>query len=257
MDGLTVLTQGFSDWLVARTGPAASSPTRQGVKLDAFGTSMRDTKPVAANLAEVEAGGAVTHTDPTQRITDLAGTGLVERDGVGGCTLTALGRAVLEEWRRLGVADADTGNELVRQTVLVDRGIALHPNGYGPAWTFWNELVQVHAPEDWFANPQALYMVSYLNYEDNQGYNPWTVIRAVGGSLLATTNAQWDAWAAATTTPSGWSRTCGEKLLAAVRQAATRYVGRVNFCMALEARRRAVTGLDVAASIKTWSVPHA
>lgn len=257
MDALTLLTTSFSGWLVNRTGPNEGSRTRQGVKLDVFATSMRDSKPIAANLAELEVGGAITHTDPGQRITDLAGTGLVERDGGGGCTPTTFGAIVLNRWRELGVDDGDTQNELIRQTVLVDEGIMQGPAVYREARQFWGELVRIHPAEDWFANTEALYMVSYLNYEDDQGYNPWVVIRAAGANLLATTSVQWETWAAATSTPVGWTKTCGEKLLAAVRQAATRYVGRVNFCMALDVRRRALEGVDVAASISHWSVPHA
>lgn len=178
MDAITLLTSAFDSWLVERTGPNENSRTTQGVKLDVFATSMRDSKPIAANLRELADGAAtVTAPDVNQRITDLVGTGLVMRAD-GGCAITPVGRTVLERWRRLGVDTDATADELIRQTVLVDTGIRQGINAYVGARDFWAECVELHPAASWFSNADALYMVSYLNYTDSAGYNPWRLIQA-------------------------------------------------------------------------------
>lgn len=257
MDAIKLLTSAFDRWLVERTGPNENSRTTQGVKLDVFATSMRDSKPIAANLSELAQGAAtVTAPDVNQRITDLVGTGLVARTD-GGCSLTQLGRSVFERWHSLGVDTDATADELIRQTVLVDAGIRHGAHAYVSAREFWNECIELHPATSWFSNADAMYMVSYLNHTDSAGYNPWRLIQALRADVAQVTGADWDTWAASTTTPPGWSKAAGEKLVAAVRSAASRYVGRVNFCMALEARRVALTGGDVTAAISDWNVPHA
>jgi hypothetical protein len=257
MDAITLLTTAFDSWLVERTGPNENSRTTQGVKLDVFATSMRDSKPIAANLRELAEGATtVTAPDVNQRITDLVGTSLVTRTD-GGCSLTPLGRSVLERWRSLEVDTDATADELIRQTVLVDAGIRHGAHAYVAARDFWNECIELHPATSWFSNADAMYMVSYLNHTDSAGYNPWRVIQALRADVALVTGADWDTWAASTATPPGWSKTAGEKLVAAARSAASRYVGRVNFCMALEARRTALAGEDVTAAISEWNVPHA
>jgi hypothetical protein len=255
MDALTLFTRAMADWLVERTGPNEGSRLSQGVRLDVFATSMRVTKQIPGNLQRLAAGAQLIGSDVAQRITDLLPTGLVRRSPAG-AVITDFGRAVLGRWEAAGVAvDSDTG-ELLRQVILVDEGIAGGPPVYRLARSFWEEMTRVHPAEQWFSKPSALYLVSYLNLHDSHGYNPWVIIRAANATVLEASDAQWHSWAATTPTPAGWSKTSGEKLLAAVTSAATRYVGRVNFCMALEARRRATSGQDLAA-IVDWRVPYA
>lgn len=257
MDAITVLTDAFTQWLTDRTGPNEGSPVRQGVKLDVFATSMRDSKVVAGNLRELAHGAStVTAPDVNQRIVDLTATALIARTSTG-CAITPFGRAVLDRWNELGVDTDKTDDELVRQAILVDEGIRRRIPIYINARDFWAECVHLHPAVQWFANRDALYMVSYLNHKDGAGYNPWAVIRATGSNIVQVEAADWDAWAVTTAQPSGWTKSTGEKLVAAVRSAATRYVGRVNFCMALEARRLALAGENVTAAIATWVVPHA
>lgn len=257
MHAITLFTDAFTRWLIERTGPNEGSSTRQGVKLDVFATSMRDSKVIAANLRELDQGATtVTAPDVNQRITDLTATALVART-TGGCEITEFGRQVLRRWEALGVDTGMTDDELIRQTALVDEGIRCGTPIYVNARDFWTECIDLHPALDWFGNTDALYMASYLNHIDRAGYNPWVVIRATGANLVQVTPADWDAWAATTPTPTGWTKSTGEKLVAAVRNAATRYVGRVNFCMALEARRLALAGEDLETAISTWVVPHA
>lgn len=255
MDALTVLN-GLSSWLVELTGPNETSRLSQGVKLDVFATSMRVTKQIPGNLQELVTSGTLTGSDVTQRITDLVPTGLVERSDTG-CVITELGRAVLARWQELGVDNEDADRELVRQAVLVDEGIRNGPPVYARARDFWSELVTLHPAEQWFANPLALYLVSYLNSSDSHGYNPWLLVRAGGASMVDLTDAQWDQWADTTDVPPGWTKKTGVKLLDAAKSAATRYVGRVNFCMALEARRRSLLGESIPLITANWVVPHA
>lgn len=218
---------------------------------------MRSSKFIVPNLQELAQGATtVTAPDVAQRGADLAATGLITKSGAA-CAITPFGSAVLARWGELGVDNDSTDGELIRQTVLVDAGIRRGIAVYVNARDFWAECVELHSATEWFANTDALYMVSYLNHADSAGFNPWTVIRATQSNVVEVTAADWDAWAATTDTPSGWTKTTGEKLVAAVRNAATRYVGRVNFCMALEARRLALAGEDVTAAISTWTVPHA
>lgn len=255
MDALTVLT-GLSSWLIERTGPNENSRLQQGIKLDVFATSMRVTKQIPGNLKALATGNPLTGSDVAQRITDLVPTGLVERSGTS-CVITGLGRTVLSRWETLGVDNEDAKKELVRQAVLVDEGIRSGAPVYVGARDFWSELVTLHPAEQWFANPLALYLVSYLNTPDSKGYNPWAVIRAGGANMVDVTEAQWDAWATTTGTPSGWTKSAGVKLLDTAKSAATRYVGRVNFCMALEARRQALLGESIPVIAASWIVPHA
>lgn len=258
MDALTLLTASFDAWLLERTGPTASSPTRQGVRLDVFATSMRDSKVISANLHQLSDGATtVNATDVSQRITDLAATALVDRLDGGGCSLSAFGQATLGRWVALGVDDDTTANELIRQVVLVDEGISRSIPVYVNAQRFWGELVQLQPAEEWFGNTDALYMVSYLNHADSRGYNPWSLIKAASADLVAVSAADWDTWAGTTAVPPTWTKSVGAKLVTAVRGAAARYVGRLTFCMALEARRRALAGAAIGETIGSWEIPHA
>jgi hypothetical protein len=189
---------------------------------------------------------------------DLAAAGLAEKTGTN-TYITALGSAVLERWEQLGVADDLSEHELVRNVVLADEGLRRGIALYTRARVFWAELAELRAAEDWFDKPFALYMASYLNWEDDTtGYNPWRVLRAANADPLTPDLAGWQAWGAAHgVTPAGWPRTRAEKFVSTVEGYATRYVGRVSFCMALEARRRALLGHDLFTSIAQWKVPVA
>lgn len=257
MDALQAVTSAFDDWLVVRTGAATNSPVKLGARLDPYGTSMRVTKQVSADLQNLRAGTPLTVGDVTQRTADLAAADLAEKSGAN-TYITALGSAVLERWEQLGVADDVSEHELVRNVVLADEGLRRGIALYTRARVFWAELVELRPAEDWFDNPFPLYMVSYLNWEDGaSGYNPWRVVRAANADPLAPGLAGWQQWAAHTVTPTGWPRTRGEKFVSTVEGYATRYVGRVSFCMALEARRRALLGDDLSTSIAPWKVPVA
>ena len=257
MDALTLLTTGFNGWLAKRTGPSEGSSVTQGLRLDVFASSMRVTKPIAGVLKEL-AGGAKkpTSTDPGQVITDLVTTGLVGRADPGECRITELGTRVLARWTDLGVADKEPISELPRQVVLVDCGIAAGIAVYVDAYRCWREMLGLSPAADWFKDPLAIYMVSYLNADEN-GFNPWKTIVANRAKLVGIDPADWDAWADATPQPSGWNKTRGRKLIDAAKGFAARYAGRVTFCMALEARRLASDGIDVSTAISGWEVPHA
>ena len=257
MDALHALTSAFDDWLTVRTGAATNSPVKLGARLDPYGTSMRVTKQVSADLQNLRAGTPLTVVDVTQRTADLAAADLAEKTGAS-TYITALGSAVLERWEQLGVADDLSEHELVRNVVLADEGLRRGVALYTRARVFWAELVALRPAEDWFSNPFALYMASYLNWEDEaSGYNPWRVLLAAKADPLTPDLAGWQDWASHTVTPAGWPRTRGEKFVSTVEGYATRYVGRVSFCMALEARRRALIGGDLSTSIAPWKVPVA
>lgn len=257
MNALTLLTTGFEAWLEERTGPSRGSTVTQGLRLDVFTTSMRDTKPISADLHQLADGAQVpAASDVTQRITDLIPTALVERTKPGECRLTEFGTRVLADWTVLGVDNDQPIAELARQVVLVDRGIAAREEVYVDAYRCWSQMLSLGAAIDWFNDPLALYMVSYLN-ADEDGFNPWKTIVANQAVLVGIDAADWDAWADATPKPSGWQKSHGRKLLDAAQSLAARFVGRVTFCMALEAHRLASSGVDVATAIADWEVPHA
>lgn len=257
MNALQALTSAFDTWIVARTGTATNSPVKLGARLDPYGTSMRVTKQVSADLQNLRAGMPLTVNDVTQRTADLGAADLAEKTG-GNTYITAFGTAVLERWEQLGVADDLSEHELVRNVILADEGLRRGIALYSRARVFWAELVELRPAEEWFANPFALYMASYLNWEDEStGYNPWHVLRAVKADPLAPDLAGWQAWASTTVQPTGWPRTRGAKFVSTVEGYASRYAGRVSFCMGLEARRRALLGEDLATSISQWKVPVA
>jgi len=257
MDALKALSSAFDDWLTVRTGAAPNSAVRLGARLDPYGTSMRVTKQVSADLQSLRAGTPLTVADVTQRTSDLAAAGLVEKSGEN-TYITAFGTAVLERWEQLGVADDSSEHEIVRNVVLADEGLQRGIALYSRARVFWAELVEVRSAEDWFNNPFALYLASYLNWEDEStGYNPWRVLRAVKADPLKPDLAGWKEWADNTDTPPGWPRTRGEKFISTVEGYATRYAGRISFCMGLEARRCALLGYDLSTSVAQWKVPVA
>jgi hypothetical protein len=140
---------------------------------------------------------------------------------------------------------------------MVDIGIQGGPPVYREAMAFWEELVELDPAEAWFGSPLAIYMVSYLNFMDSRGYNPWKHIATAGAQLVEVSADDWNAWADATVMPGGWGRTVGRKLITVVTDASNRSVGRVNFCMAMEARRLVVAGDDLAGTIGGWMVPSA
>lgn len=257
MNMLQAVTSAFDDWLAARTGAATNSRVRLGARLDPYGTSMRVTKQVSADLQNLRAGAPLTVGDVTQRAADLGTAGLVKKTGAH-TYITAFGRAVLERWEQLEVADDVSEHELVRNVVLADEGLRRGVALYTRARVFWAELTELRAAEEWFGNPFALYMASYLNWDDEAtGYNPWRVLRAVKADPLMPDLAGWNEWAKHTVKPAGWTRTRGEKFVSTVEGYATRYAGRVSFCMGLEARRRALLGEDLSTSISQWKVPVA
>lgn len=254
MDALTLITAGFESWLEKRT---SGSTVTQGLRLDVFTTSMRDTKPIAANLRQLVSGAqAPSSTDVAQRITDLTTPALVERTAPGQCRITDLGRRVLDAWRDLRVDNDDSVGELVRQVALVDHGIGAGTAVYVDAYRCWQEMLTLHPASEWFEDPLALYMVSYLN-ADEDGYNPWKAIAANRAALVGISDVAWNNWADNTTQPQGWAKTMGRKLIDPAQSAARRFAGRVTFCMALEARRLAVAGVDVPTAISGWEVPLA
>ena len=252
MDALKLLTGGFEEWLLDRTGPNSGSRLKHGVKLDVFATSMRTSKPISAHLKELAKGEALGYSDSTQRITDLNQTGLVKRTGSGKGELTAFGKRVLGEWEQLDVANNKEQDEIVRQVVLVHAGTAAHRADYLKAYSFWQEMRRLHTATEWYAAPIALYMVSYLNATVN-GFNPWKTIYASKADVVTVSIERWSRWADETCTPNGWCKTAGRKLLDSASSAAQRSMGRVAFCMALEALRLADDGKTLTADLSDWS----
>ena len=257
MDALKLLTRDFDGWLRDRTSHQKGARISQGVKLDVFATSMRDSKPITAHLRQIEGAGTVIHSDPTQRITDLNATGLVERTTPAQGRLTQFGTHVLAEWEHLGVDNERPECELARQVVLIDGGITFRQPNYLDAYSFWQEMLDLHPATAWFRAPIALYMVSYLN-ASAQGFTPWRTLHASGADVTGVSESAWQGWASGVKcVPVGWSKHPRHTLFDAASAAAKRYVGRVTFCMGLEARRLADPGVDLASELSTWMVPYA
>ena len=227
------------------------------MKLDVFTTSMRDSKQIAEHLRELREGAlTVRHDDPNQRIADLNAAGLVHRTAPGQGELTDLGRVVLSGWETLGVDNGDSEDELARQVVLADAGIVAQDPKYLDAYRFWQEMLDRHPSGEWFEEPMALYMASYLNATEG-GFNPWKAICLADAAIVGISQEEWISWAASTTKPQGWSKTVGEKLVNQAVDAARRYTGRVTFCMALQARLLAIEGADLRSVMSQWKIPHA
>jgi len=232
----------FRNWLVSVAG---GGRVPQGQRLDPFATSMRDFKAVSGWL------GAIEQSEPLearggagrQQVTDLSAAGLIH--GRDPAVLTDLGQETLRRWREVGIEDNVPEHELSRCLAVVACAMALGAPLYVKMVTFWQELRAVLGAEALLGSPHALYLVSYLN-QQNDGYSPWQVLRS-GGAPIPGEHIDWDA-VAAVYADDGDASAAVEALRCRVHDAETRASGRTNFCRAMElfclGPVRAIAALD-------------
>lgn len=226
------LTTGFEQWLEHRLGAAVPlSKITPGQTLWPYGTSFRDSKQASRRLTAIEHAQPLSGKRPEQVFIDFRSCGLVEESRPD--RLSRLGERALAEWRRLGVDNDDQAHEVVRSAVLCRQALLMGVDAYRERFRFWIALRQVRAPAAWFADPEGLVLVTYLNADDPRGYNPFKVLAALGGDFPDF--ADWQAWAASMTTPAGWPSSRLALLLRPVVGLATRSFGSVTYCRAMEA----------------------
>lgn len=144
-------------------------------RLDPFATSMRDFDDVAANLDRVQRKLAIEHTDPTQRIADLRSASLVETT-TGAVRLTGYGKAVIDSWRKHGVANADKLDETARTLIAYGVGRQLAASPYVDFFAYWTELRAVFEAENLIDSWDALFTLNYLDHRID-GFAPGDAIR--------------------------------------------------------------------------------
>lgn len=227
------LTSGFYRWLEHVAGGATPiHQVRPGEPISPFVTSLRVTKYVSYSLAAAEEGRLVGGTrSDDQRIVDLRAIGLLGNGSPA--RLSAVGQSVLDRWRYLGVADENDAHEVVRCAVLSRSGLAAGSQPYRGHMRFWLSLRELRAPKEWFADPQNLVLVTYLNRTDPNRYNPFLVLGGLGAGFPD--YADWVRWAKEMPAPAGWSQSRLAHVLQRVSGLATRSRGIVTYCRAMEA----------------------
>lgn len=222
--------QGFRQWIL---DVASGTRISQGQRLDPFATSMRVFKDVSTRLAYIEehqrldVGG-----DPNQAVTDLRGAQLIQ-GSTASANLTDLGQAVLHRWRELGIDNNQDDDELPRCIVVVRLAIELGNDFYRGMITFWKEVRELYSVDDLLTSPASIYLVSYLNQAVN-GFNPWQVIRSTHAEAFTSPEIDWEQLKAGLPDQSADVLTAVEALRRRVNDAATRSIGRTNFCRAME-----------------------
>jgi hypothetical protein len=219
----------FGLWLRA---VASDDRVSQGVKLDPFATSARDSHAWAGWLRSIREGEPLPPRGGggQQHVTDLIGAGVLVRDVTGAAALTTLGRSVLEEWEGLGIDDDTPLNEFPRCLVLAELGLREGTLLYRRAYAFWRELRTVYDAEALLQAPEQLYLASYLN-QTAAGINPWDLIRTVGPSD-SLSPLGWDSMNAASLSADSLSALA--RLRERVTGFASRPAGRRRFCQAME-----------------------
>ena len=225
------LTSGFGQWLEHVAGNQrplhAVSP---GQDIAPFGTSMRRTNKNSEWLNAIDAGQPLAGARPEQKIIDLRAAGLL-LDG-SPARLSFLGRTVLAEWERLGVANDDDKYEVVRSAALHRSGLLLAGHEvYRGHMRFWMLLRRLRRPEDWFNDKGNLVLATYLNRTDPSGYNPFLVLAGLGAGFPSF--VEWQRWANRLPVPNGWQVSRLAYVLSRVD--APRAGGLVAYCKGMEA----------------------
>lgn len=249
------LTEGFQRWLEDVSPDSERGSLSPGRTLDPYATSMRTSKNFVADLISVADGGQLVANDTVQRFADLRRADLVQGDH-NAPALTDLGDAVLNKWRQLGIANEDGDYEVPRAIVLARLG-SERPSNFREMRQFWSELRQMRLPKQWFENPHGLYLVSYLDRPSADGYRPLSVLEAAGVEGWDDM-ATWESWAGEFQAPAGWEESRLHKLIRTVEGFATRPLGRVTFCQALEAVHLAqVAPAELESALTDWGISDA
>jgi hypothetical protein len=216
------------------------------------------------SLQEIKNGQALSQKDSTQRLADLRSLRLITDDPntAAGAALTPLGSEALRRWEELGVADDSDRREVVRALAVV-RAAGESDGYYGPFGERWKAMLNVASADFWLGKPFATLLATYLNFEDDTGYNPWAVLSAAGierhPELIDRT--VWKKWAAdriqnnaAQEKPQGWARGRLEEILSRVDDDRP-VIGQQAFCMALELRRREREDpIRIVSGLLSWSI---
>lgn len=247
MDPRIFLEDGFTRWLEEK---ASGHRVSQSAPLDSFASSARNCGRTAPWLIRLANGSTLNVNDRAQAITDLAGMSLVSRDGQT-TELTRLGATVLERWGDLAVANDDAGaspeNEIVRSAVLISAALELGIARYAAQYKFWIDLVNLEPAEHWLdGDVWEMYLPSYLNGRDSNGYNPYVVLRALGSGLGSL--GEWLEWASQDDAPMYLQRFVN-------RVSDNRPGGRRNYLKAMEAYRiNQFEPATLATTLNAWGI---
>lgn len=219
-----------------------SGHVRRASRIDPYQSSARDSAAFWKRLVDVESGLPVAN----QVVTDLSPAGLIERQG-GAVVLTAFGRRVLRDWRRLGVANDSASFEVARATAMIRAGLDDEVPLFRALYERWLRLVALQPASYWLANKWRLTLPEYLDQPDATGFNPFAMLSATNEGVVGE-EADWRDWATA------------EPIMAPPINEMISKVdgrrGRIEFCRGLELVRLSESDPDsVAPTLASWSTP--
>lgn len=212
---------------------------RRASRIDPYHSSARDATAFYTRLVQVEAGASV----PPQVVIDTRPAGLIERAN-GAVVLTAFGRRVLRDWRRLGIAAPDAQYELALATAMLRAGLDEEIPLFHSLYGRWNRLVELQPASYWLASKWRLTLPEYLDQEQF-GFNPFAVIAATNGGVVGDEQS-WIEWATADQAMAA--------PIAAMRTKVDNRRGRLEFCQAMELIRLSERNPDdLAPTLMSWS----
>lgn len=174
----------------------------------------------------------------------------MEVDSSGANQLSSLGHRAFGGWRKLGVDDDNSMNELPRCLVLLTAGLELNEPLYVKAYRFWTELRGVFDPGKLLDAPEQLYLASYLN-QYAAGINPWLIVKASADVAAELGSLDWATFNEAALGAS--AQAAMARLKERVGSFASRSLGRRRFCQAMEcAALNEISRVTAADYVRGW-----
>jgi len=166
-------SQAFKDWLIIVGTPKI---TREGRRLDPFGSSLRKLNKLHAWLIEIQQTGTVdrgTQRSNDQARMDLAGVKLLEP---GGFTISTLGNLALKDFTTFNIPPDDANFEVHRALIILNHAIRLKIKQYQNYFDYWKELRATFTYTHLVSTPEHLYFFTYFNRSENN-YNPYDALK--------------------------------------------------------------------------------
>ena len=215
----------FKNWLIG-----TSQGNIKQERLDPFATSLRVFYNAHDRMQKQSKGQSMGVSDVTQFKSDLQAAELFNK---ATDNLSTLGVKVLKEWDSYGITPSDEDYEIHRCLIVISNGLYSGSSLYKNFVKFWKVIRTHFSFNHLIANPEYLYLISYLN-KDLNGYNPFnamTGLKMTDTDLVSPLN-----W---TTIKNHYANdaqlvTAVDKYSNAIQGWVTRKKGRISFCTALE-----------------------